>query len=193
MAKCGFESCSKEARVKGLCQAHYKQRKDGKPLKPLQVQYHGYSEKQRFLLRVKPAGRNECWEWTGSRIKKGWHGQWRNTQGRVELTHRAAWRLFVDVVPDGLCVLHKCDNPICVNPGHLFLGSHSDNFKDMWAKGRSRPGISRGEKHGMSKLAADAVTDIRSSTMSGVELAKKYGVAPTTIYDVRNRKIWNHL
>jgi len=198
MAECGFVGCGKGAVCKGLCQAHYAQQKAGKPLKPLQVQYHGYSESKRFLMRVKAGKPSECWEWTGSRKWSGprnekWHGQWRNAAGGIELAHRAAWRLMVGPIPEGVFVLHKCDNPVCVNPAHMFLGSQSDNLKDMWAKGRANPGMSRGEKHGMSKLTAEAVREIRSSPLNGVEMAKKFSVAPTTIYDVRNRKIWNHI
>jgi hypothetical protein len=136
---------------------------------------------------------DECWNWTGSRMKGNWHGQWRNGDGNIELAHRAAWRFMKGPIPNGLCVLHRCDNPICTNPTHLFLGTHSENFKDMWEKGRSRPGVSLGEKHGMSKLTADAVKEIKTSSMSGSELAKKFNVRPTTICDIRRNRTWKHI
>lgn len=190
---CSFDGCVNKARSLGLCPSHRAQQKQGKVLAPLQIQYHGFSEKRRFLMRVGSATSTGCKEWTGSRNKVGWHGQWRNEAGQIELTHRAAWRMFVGEIPKDLCVLHKCDNPACVNPEHLFLGTQADNANDMWTKGRARPGTSKGEKHGMSKINAEIVREIRSSTESGVALAKKFGITPTTVCDVRKHRIWNHV
>jgi hypothetical protein len=144
-------------------------------------------------MRVGSATSQGCKEWQGSRNKVGWHGQWRNLAGQIELTHRAAWRLFVGDIPDGMFVLHKCDNPACVNPEHLFLGTQKANMHDMWTKGRGKPGVSKGEKHGMSKLTAELVREIRSSKESGVALSHRLGVSPTTICDVRKHRIWNHV
>lgn len=157
-----------------------------------QVQYHGLTEEQRFLKRVEVKSKDECWNWTGSQNQKLWHGQWRNKAGQIELTHRAAWRMFKCEVPEGMCVLHKCDNPICVNPSHLWIGTQSDNCRDMWAKGRARPKTSLGEKHGNSKLKLDQVIDIKTSKLSGVELARKYNVATTTVCDIRRGRSWTH-
>lgn len=193
MDTCSFEGCDKPAGYLGLCNGHNNQRRLGKELKPLQVQHHGFSEKKRFLMRVGPATSTSCKEWTGSKNSSFGHGQWRNEAGRIELTHRAAWRMFIGPIPDGMSVLHKCDNPACVNPKHLFLGSQSDNMHDMWGKGRANPKTRSGEKHAMSKLTEEAVLDIRGSQLSGVALAKLYGVSPTTICDVRKRRIWNHI
>lgn len=193
MGVCYFEGCTGKVRANGLCASHNNQLYKGKPLKALQTQYHGLTEEARFLKRVIVKNNDECWEWTGSRNQKEWHGQWRNKAGEIELTHRASWRLFKSEIPGGLCVLHRCDNPICVNPTHLFLGTQSDNSNDMWQKGRARPATSLGEKHGMSKLNVNAVLEIRSSQLSGVELAKKFGITPTTVCDVRKRRIWKHV
>ena len=157
-----------------------------------QVQYHGLSEYERFFKWTDVKGPNECWPWKGS-IKNGWHGQWRARDGSIELTHRAAWRLMKGPIPCGMFVLHKCDNPPCVNPTHLFLGTQSDNLKDMWAKGRGRPGVSRGENHGNAKLTADLVRDIRTSKESGVEMARRLGLSKTTIFDIRKRRSWKHI
>jgi hypothetical protein len=194
---CSYEGCGKGSFCKGLCAAHYQQQRQGKELKPLQVQYHGFSESKRFLMRVDMRGKDECWNWTGSRNKcRGalWHGTWRpeGAEG-PELTHRAAWRLFVGEIPDGLCVCHKCDNPACVNPDHLFLGSPSDNAKDMWAKSRARPTQTHGEKHWAAKLTAEIVQRIRASNERDADLAVKYGVARSTICDIRKRRIWKHV
>lgn len=194
---CKFDGCEKKARSLGYCPAHYQQLRSGSALKPLQIQHHGLSEYDRFFKWVEVAGNDDCWKWLGSRQKredgKEWHGQWRSGAGEIELTHRAAWRLMKGEIPGDLCVLHSCDNPFCVNPKHLFLGTQSDNANDMWAKGRARPKTNLGEKHGMSKLTADLVRDIRSSQESGVELARRTGLTTTTICDVRKRRTWKHI
>lgn len=157
-----------------------------------QLQFHGLSEYDRLFKWTEVAGPNECWNWKGSR-KKGWHGQWRNGLGQIELAHRAAWRIMKGEIPPGMFVLHRCDNPACMNPSHLFLGTQADNLKDMWAKGRARPGVSKGEKHGNAKLTAELVRDIRSSQESGVELARRLNLTTTTICDVRKRRTWKHI
>lgn len=192
MKLCAFDGCGKKSFCKGFCGGHYRQHANGEMLRPLQVQYHGLTEIARFLMRVEKRGKDECWPWTGSRQER-WHGQWRNAAGEIEPTHRAAWRLFVGEIPEGMHVLHRCDNPICVNPAHFFLGTQSDNAKDMWAKKRARPQTSRGEKHGMSKLTAEMVVEIRQSTLSGAEVARKFGVSQTTVSGIRLRKAWNHI
>lgn len=81
---------------------------------------------------------HDCQEFRGCRIKKG-YGQV-NMNGRTVYAHRLAYALHYGEDPTGKCVLHKCDNPPCVNPDHLFLGTQADNVRDMWAKGRARPG-----------------------------------------------------
>jgi hypothetical protein len=92
----------------------------------------------RFWSKVdKNGGANACWEWTAkarSNYKK-WYGAF-NVGGRVDRSHRVAWELENGAIPEGLCVCHRCDNPKCCNPAHLFLGSHAENMSDMRAKGR---------------------------------------------------------
>lgn len=188
--QCSFRGCNKLAHSKGLCGSHYQQHRQGKPLRPLQTQYHGLTEKERFEARFS-RGRSECWQWTGPLDRNG-YARFRNEGGYPELVHRAAWR-FYKGDPGVLCVLHRCDNPRCVNPKHLYLGTQADNVADMWARGGARPGVSRGEKHGCAKLTTQAVKDIRSSKDTGRKLAEKYGVSTTQIYDIRNRRAWRHI
>ena len=192
MRTCAFEGCGKAAKAVGYCTGHYRQSKAGEVLRPLQKQVHGLSEEQRFLALADVKSAKECWEWKSSRRPDN-YGQWRRSSGQIELAHRAAWRLFRTEIPKGAFILHRCDNPPCVNPAHLFLGSQTDNMRDMWNKGRARPGQSKGEAHGMSKLTAEAVRDIRTSPESGVVLSKKYGISQTTVSDVRKRRIWKHI
>lgn len=93
----------------------------------------------RFWSKVDKSG--ECWNWTGARTAPGWHGMFASDATRagrtMVLAHRHSWALANGPVPDGLNVLHRCDNAGCVRPDHLFLGTHSDNMRDRSAKGRA--------------------------------------------------------
>jgi hypothetical protein len=119
-----------------------------------------------------------CWEWQGSKVK----GYGRLCVGKHYVTaHRLMWKC-THRETQGLWVLHKCDNPCCVNPEHLFLGTHTDNMQDRTIKNRA--GV---------KLNAEAVRDIRTSKLSLEKLAEKYGVSIRTIYSVLNHKTWRHI
>lgn len=125
------------------------------------------------------------------------YGQtWRN--GRVLRSHRAAWEVKHGEVPEGLCILHKCDRPICFRPVHLFPGTYKENYDDMASKGHvvghgDLPMI-RGESHGMAKLTWEEVREIRrlgDARKSGVQsLASHFNVCQTTIKRILRRTHW---
>lgn len=136
-----------------------------------------------------------CWAWTAAKNDDGYgHMRFR---GRGRAAHRLSFELHRGPIPDGLCVLHKCDNPSCVNPDHLFLGTHSDNMQDMARKGRQRsPFNVSGERHPASKLRASEVLEIRHAHAQGIsaqELSSKYGVSAAQIHLIARRKTWQHL
>jgi hypothetical protein len=188
--KCRFKSCSNQAFAKSLCGAHYQQQRQGKELTPLQKQYHGLTELERFHRRVNklPSG---CWEWTGS-LNTG-YGQFRLGNGNIILAHRYAYAQETKQNIDNFYVCHSCDNPKCVNPSHLFLGDQQANMDDMWNKGRGKPGTPKGERHGMSKLNAEQVKAIRASTLPTAEIAREYSISRAVVYDVVKRRTWKHV
>jgi hypothetical protein len=104
---------------------------------------------------------------------------------------RVAWELYYGPIPHGLCICHKCDKPACINPAHLFLGTHVDNAKDMNRKGRRAS--TRGTLNGKSKLTPKQVIEIRSSPLGLSALGRKFGVAPQSIDLIRKRKNWGWL
>jgi hypothetical protein len=155
-----------------------------------------------------------CWNWTGSKTKKGGYGQL--SMGRKHgpvRANRYSWELHFGPIPEGLFVCHKCDNPACVNPNHLFLGTPLDNMRDCASKGRDGvhqhpesvmrgekhwahkhpEKLAHGEKHGNAKFTNAQVLEIRELVKSGImqkDLAVKYGVHPDTISRIIRGFYW---
>jgi hypothetical protein len=136
--------------------------------------------------------KNECWLWQGSTMPTG-YGQVQSTFQRQyshRYAHRLSYELFVGSIPAGMKVCHRCDNPPCVNPNHLFVGTDADNHRDKVNKDRH----SRGESHGASKLTDDIVKALREGTIKpSTMLARELGVTPSQLYRVRNGVYWKHL
>ena len=136
-----------------------------------------------------------CWIWTAHIASSG-YGKIRH-QGRIKRAHRLSYELHIGPIPEGggyyetLCVCHHCDNPTCVNPDHLFIGSQADNLRDMADKGRGAPPF--GENHGRSKLTESDVIAIRSDSRSLRAIAADYHIRHSTVGDIRLRKTWRHL
>ena len=141
-----------------------------------------------FSEKIDRDGPGGCWLWTAFIDRDGYGQFWVN--GKHELAHRIAWTLSYGLIPEGMCTLHQCDVPSCVNPEHLFLGTQADNMRDMRVKGRS----ALGEKHGNSKLTRDLVKVIRTQFATGEwtqqELAKVFGVSQGHISHIVRRDWW---
>ncbi len=142
----------------------------------------------RFLRKVEQTP--NCWIWKGYTHKNG-YGLFRFSGG-TSWAHRVAYSLFCGPIPDGLCVCHRCDVRSCVNPAHLFIGTHKQNMQDCLNKGRYNS--PSGEKHHGAKLTKSDVSKIRRKYSRGMvtqrELAAKYGVSRQEISLVVNNLVW---
>lgn len=138
-----------------------------------------------FWDNVKTGRAEDCWEWLRSGNGRGYGLYWNSKTGARVYAHRMSYELARGVIPDGQQVLHKCDNPRCVNPNHLFLGTHTDNMRDMFRKGRRKTNKTRGERHPLAvftNITAQKVRQLYSDeNVTQVELAKFFGVSQSTI------------
>ena len=141
-------------------------------------------------LKVKRTGRR-CWEWMRSTTGKGYGAIY--FKERKYRTHRIAHELFNGPIPFGKMVCHKCDNPRCCNPDHLYIGDASTNLKDAMKRQGFKNPCQRGIENHRAKLNDDKVLEIRASSDSYSTLARRYGVALSTIYGVKTFKTWRHV
>ena len=172
----------------------------------------------RFWSKVdRSHGPDACWNWTTSVFSSG-YGQFKVIDRNLR-SNRVAWELTHGPIPDGMSVLHRCDNRRCVNPAHLWLGTHKDNMRDMTEKeraatgdrngsrlhpdrlvrgdshpARTHPETRQGERNGSARLTADQVRAIRMCYATGKEsfrtLSLEYGVSKQTIARIIRRKNW---
>ncbi len=150
-----------------------------------------YSERDvgRFLEKVRKTP--DCWEWTASDNGHG-YGQF-YLNGTPVGAHRAAYEFFIGSIPDGLMVLHSCDNPACVNPAHLFAGTAADNSHDMVTKKRGNTGE---WNRGGGKLKESDIPEIRRRRHAGerlAEIAADYGVSDSMISMIASRRKWAYV
>ena len=145
----------------------------------------------RFWNFVGNTDANECWLWTGNLSTH--FGQARMFyKNKTLLAYRVSYEIHHGEIPKGLIIRHLCDNPSCVNPEHLTLGTQKDNVHDMIERGRAKyPPKKSGEHHARAKLNQEQVNEIRQSQESGIVLAKKFNVSPACISVIRNNKKWN--
>lgn len=181
--KCNFDGCERDAVSKGYCDKHYRRllkRGSVDDFGSRKVDEGNAIDRFHKKYEINESG---CWIWTGGTRSnsKGmkYPRHWNDEQKSIG-AHRFSFEIHHGEIPQGMYVCHKCDTPLCVNPDHLFVGTHHDNMKDMVDKHRSFVG--RGEnKKGLAKLTGKQADEIRQSTLSQSKLGKIYGVAQTTI------------
>lgn len=183
---CAVDGCTSKSiqrLQRGLCQMHYWRLRTKGDIGP----------PQHLVERVASIHRGPwrgCWEWTGSCVNG--YGRASLPDRRFAIVHRAVYEAIYGPIPDGLVVCHRCDNPPCYRPDHLFLGTQADNVADKIAKGRE----ARGEQVGSAKLTAADVRTIRERVARGdrvVEIAATYNVDRDNIYRIARRETWRHV
>lgn len=155
---------------------------------------------RRFWSKVVRRSDDECWVWAAATV--GGYGTFK-TGGRQVKAHRIAYALEVGPIPEGQIVCHRCDVPNCVNPSHLFLGTHADNAADRNRKNRQATGArtkperrARGEAASGAKLTEDEVLNIRYSLRAGNSVrsvARYYGVSPSAVQFIKSGHTWRHV
>ncbi len=152
-------------------------------------QYRIVAFEQRFI----PEPNSGCWIWTGMRHHGSQYGVFCFRRKSVR-AHRASWEIYRGPVENGMCVLHKCDVPMCVNPDHLFVGTQLENIADRHSKGRTKSAI--GSRQHLSKLSERDIPAIRQRRAAGetlARIAKDFGVTKHAIHGVVTGKTWAHV
>lgn len=159
-------------------------------------------KEQKFKKKVEwVVNENNCWEVISHSTVRGYPVMRDNWELRLNYMSRIFYKECFGEIPKGMVVRHKCDNPLCINPEHLELGTHQDNTNDKIKRGRLKHGHCYGEDCNLAKLTKEQVLEIREKHIKGkrsgegstTQLAKEYNVSKTTIKDISSRRIWKHI
>lgn len=168
-----------------------------KPEAAVDVRFWSKVNKNGPIVRV---DLGPCWVWIAAHHDKGYGTFWLPSERRLVKAHRQSWEWARGPVPEGLVLCHRCDNPPCVNPDHLFPGTTKENSDDAASKGRlATPPLHVGEDQHLARLTADAVRVIRAEYVRGDRrrgapaLGRRYGVTKAAILAVVNMKTWKHV
>lgn len=190
MVTCLANGCSRSAVSKGCCDKHYRRLlKRGNINDPGSRSVAEGDQTERFHQKynVEPSG---CWIWTGGSRPNGkgvpYPRHWSDS-GKSIGAHRFSFELHNGPIPKGMYVCHKCDTPMCVNPDHLFIGTHHDNMRDMVEKGRSFNGRGQ-DKKGRAKLTNAQAQRIREMEQSHTKIAEAFGVSASTIGRIKRQE-----
>lgn len=198
MRNCSVIDCNGKHKAKGYCAKHYERLrthgdvnvvlKSNPPIKKKEF----LTINEMFLSGFIKGDSDECWNWIKSKNQDGYgRMMW---ERKTYCAHRISYRFYFGDFDQSLCVCHKCDNPSCVNPNHLFLGTHKDNMIDRDKKNRNSG--AKGEKNSKAKFNKKIVLEIREAIKNGesnISLSKKYKVGADTISNIKNNKTWSHI
>ena len=149
----------------------------------------------RLARGLASAEEGECWLWTKSKPPSGYGLLTFGTHNTY--AHRMSWTLTHGPIPEGMFVLHRCDVRACVNPAHLFLGTHADNMRDCSDKGRAHPPPwVPGERQGLSKVTGADVLFMRQEMANGRrgrDMARRFGLSEAAVSAIKRRKTWKHI
>lgn len=145
----------------------------------------------RFNYYHMPEPNTGCWLWFGEYVRPNSYGKLKYDGNKAIKAHRFSYETFKGKIPEGMCVLHTCDVPSCVNPDHLFLGTQKDNAIDRKNKNRGNNAI--GESHGRSKITEIDVLFIRESGLTTKELMAIFNLDRSTVRRAATGKCWSHV
>jgi hypothetical protein len=191
--KCLADGCLREAVSKGLCDKHYRRlRRLGDPNSQGSRHVAEGDDVARFHAKYRVDESTGCWIWVAGRMRSGRHnlpsyGKHSLSSGKSIGAHRFSYELHTGELAGDNFVCHTCDNPLCVNPNHLFLSDHKGNMADMVAKGRSFVGSGE-NKVGVSKLTNKQALEIQNSTLSERELGLIYGISAAAAGNIRRKR-----
>lgn len=156
-----------------------------------ETELHSFPDKliHSFWSKVDKSG--DCWMWMASSLKSNGRGQFPNARryGGSTSPYRFSWQIHFGPIPKGMLICHHCDNPLCVNPQHLFLGTHADNTQDMVSKGRS----CKGNRNGQAKATEELITKVREFRGTHQEASEFFGIPRRRIISYRRGDTWNYL
>lgn len=185
--KCDTERCvAPDHLVRPIATSRRKTAAVGRPMRPLA---------DRFWEKVERGAEDDCWTWIGKVTTAGYGqiGRGRNVEGQVHV-HRLSYEMAKGPIPDGLVIRHRCDNRVCVNPGHLEVGTYADNSRDCVERGRTAD--RKGEAHPQAKVTAADVREIRRLVDSGAlqsVVAARFGLSKQSVSSIVTRRNWSHV
>jgi hypothetical protein len=184
---CKHPGCARPVVALGWCNMHWKRARKGidMDMRPNK----GRTPADRFWEKVDRRGPDDCWLWTGGSHSRG-YGQF-GLGGRLVIASRLSYEWANGPIPDGMFVCHSCDNPPCVNPAHLWLGTPADNAADKAAKGRASS--LAGASNPRAKLTDGDVRAIREDPRAPKAIAAEYGVSDTAVRFIKEGRTWRHL